>query len=85
MDLKIYQFHGENHPSTAIILSNIGAVKYEQEDYKAAFEYYSNALIVYQKLNGSNHPSTADTLENIGLVKDKQGDFKAALDYYSKY
>jgi len=65
-------------------LHNIGSVKNEQGEYKAALYYYNLALKIYEKVYGDNHPSTATTLNNIGSVKDGQGEYNDALDYYTK-
>ena len=61
--------YGDDHPSTANTLNNIGSVNQEQGNYKEALDNYSKALVIYQKFHNETHPSIKLIQENINKVK----------------
>ncbi len=49
---------GDEHPSVATSLFNLGVLRYQQGQYEAAQSLLLQALPIYQTTLGSNHPNT---------------------------
>jgi len=63
MRRKIY---GEEHPSIAQSLSNLGSAFSQQGDLSAALECFSQSLEMRRKLHGPEHPYVASSLSLLG-------------------
>ncbi len=61
---------GENHPSVAASLNNIGMTWFSKGSYDKALEYLEQALKIRRSILGENHPDVATSLNNIGLAWD---------------
>ena len=49
---------GKEHPNVASSLFNLGALRYQQSQFKAAQLLLREALLIYQTTFGLNHPNT---------------------------
>jgi tetratricopeptide (TPR) repeat protein len=59
---------GEDHPSLALLLTQVAAAKRDTGDTAAAIEYLKRALATHRAHFGDNHPGTATTLSGLGTV-----------------
>ena len=75
---------GSNHPNTAVILNNIGAVYSSKGEHDKAIEYYQQALSIRRNKLGGNHPGTAMSLYAIGSIYHKKGEHDKAIEYYQQ-
>ena len=83
--LEIFKsFYGENHPSVASTLGNLGNARSALGEKKRAIEYYEKVLEITKSFHGAHHPSVADTLNNLGLAWSDLGENKKAVEYYEK-
>ena len=60
---------GQEHPTNAAILSNLGLFYNSQGEDAKAEPLYQEATRIYQKVLGSEHPDTAHSLENLALLE----------------
>jgi CHAT domain-containing protein/Tfp pilus assembly protein PilF len=74
---------GEEHPSYASSLNNLGLLYQAMGDYKSAEPFLKQALVVKKKALGEDHPDYASSLNNLGVLYKEMGDYKSA-EYYSK-
>ncbi|MFY9221814.1 MAG: tetratricopeptide repeat protein, partial [Blastocatellia bacterium] len=75
---------GDNHPSIAVTLNNIGEVYRSQENYYLALNCYLQSLECYKESFSDNHPSVAMTLANLGILCAETAREMEAVDYYKK-
>lgn len=75
---------GDNHPSVAVTLNNIGEVYRSQENYYLALNCYLQSLECYKESFSDNHPSVAMTLANLGILCAETAREMEAVDYYKK-
>lgn len=75
---------GDNHPSVAVTLNNIGEVYRSQENYYLALNCYLESLECYKESFSDNHPSVAMTLANLGILCAETAREMEAVDYYKK-
>lgn len=75
---------GDNHPSVAVTLNNIGEVYRIQENYYLALNCYLQSLECYKESFSDNHPSVAMTLANLGILCAETARELEAADYYKK-
>jgi tetratricopeptide (TPR) repeat protein len=77
--LRIYQaVLGEQHPSTAASLNNLGLVYRARGNYPKAEAVLLQASTMYHEALGEQHPDTAASLNNLGLVYRAQGNYREA-------
>ena len=57
---------------------------YYLKNYHRAFNCYSKALVILERILGSDHPDTAITYNNIAGVYKNQGNYVLALEWYFK-
>jgi len=72
------------HPDYANNLNKLGIVYWEMGDYKAAEDYFKQALGIRKKVLGEDHPDYARSLNNLGILYSDMGDYKAAEGYYKQ-
>jgi Tfp pilus assembly protein PilF len=63
--------HGENHPSIADIMNNLGMLLKKEGKYKEALNYYKEALKIWKHYHGEQHPSIGICLTNMGDIYRK--------------
>ena len=78
------QQYGEENIWTAIEYNNVGGEYKMQGNYSKALEFYTKALVIWEKVAGKEHPDVAKANINIGSVYYLQGDYVKAFDYFSK-
>jgi tetratricopeptide (TPR) repeat protein len=59
-------------------LDNLGALFFDQGDYKFAQQHHERALTINEKVLGPNHPGTARSLNNLATVLVVVGNFAEA-------
>jgi len=69
---------GEDDPSVACTLHNIGTMNYRSGDLNFALKSYKQVLKMRRYLLGPTHSSIADALINIAMVHEKEGEFTKA-------
>ena len=77
-------FLGENHPSVAETLNNLGTAWSSLGEKKKAIEYYKKVLEILKAILGASHPSVASTLNNLGNAWSSLGEKKKAIENYEK-
>ena len=73
--------HGNEHPDTAKIILNLGAVLKSSGRPTSAKVYYEQALAILENKHGQSHAATADCLNNLGELARTCGDYDAAIRY----
>lgn len=74
---------GENDPSMAESLHNLGKALQAAGDNHQALQYYGDAAYYYLRLFGSSHPSVAETYNDIGALLELLGAFDKAERFYT--
>lgn len=64
---------GQEHPTTATSLSNLGNVLHLQGKFKEAEAVHRRALAIREKVLGAEHPDTATSMNNLANVLQEQG------------
>ena len=64
---------GQEHPTTATSLSNLGNVLHLQGKFKDAEGVHRRALAIREKVLGAEHPDTATSMNNLANVLQEQG------------
>jgi len=77
LDQRKQQF-GENHPSVADLLVNLGAIDTEQGNFAEAESRYRQALRSAEVWFGETHPRAASMQTMLGRVLIKAGDLSSA-------
>ena len=67
---------GEDHPSVAVTLHNIGTMHYRSQEFHYALKSYKQVLKMRRYLLGNEHISIAECLLNIATVHEKAGEFE---------
>ena len=75
---------GENHPDTALSLSNMGYLLTKQSQYVAARSYLEQALLVFEKLLGSKHHVLVNVFFNLATVMLHLKLYPKAREYGSR-
>jgi tetratricopeptide (TPR) repeat protein len=78
------QFYGEEHPTVATDLSNLGGVLRALGDLPGAKANYEKALALDIQFYGEEHPDVATLLGNLGSVLRALGDLPGAKAIYEK-
>ena len=65
-------------PGLALAIHNLAELLYEDGNYDAAEELYTEALAMRRRLLGDKHPLIAGTLSSLGLVRQARGDLAGA-------
>ena len=73
---------GENHPSYAISLNNLGGLYCEQGDYARAESLFLQAFKIRKSALGENHPDCAISLNNLAELYQTKGDYARAEPFY---
>lgn len=73
-----------NDSNEAYIYQELGRVKWHQEQYDKAIEFYQKSLDIKLKSLGENHSSLVSCYTNIALVHKKTGNYQKALDFYKQ-
>jgi tetratricopeptide (TPR) repeat protein len=69
---------GNEHPNTALSLSNLGSLYYSMREYSKAQPIYQEALLIRRKVLGREHPETALSLNNLALLYQDMGEYAKA-------
>ena len=69
---------GEEHPQTAISLSNLATHLRDKGDYAAAEPLFREALAMRRRLLGNEHPYVARTLSELGVLLRSRGQYSEA-------
>ncbi|XP_060551695.1 clustered mitochondria protein homolog [Ruditapes philippinarum] len=72
--------HGENHPETGLIDSNIGLILHAVEEYDRSLTFLEHALQLYQRFYGSKSLKVAMSYHLVARTHSCRGDFRAALN-----
>lgn len=75
----------EKNTGYAAILSNLGSIAEQNNNYDKAKNYYSDALLVTEEALGKNHPQYASAINNLALVAQYQGQFQESAKLYQQY
>lgn len=78
------ELYGEEHPETALDLSNMGLALVEIKEYNDAIFSFQKALAIYKKIYGPAHAGVAQVLNNLGSVFFNQGKFQDALGFFEQ-
>ncbi|XP_039627681.1 clustered mitochondria protein homolog [Polypterus senegalus] len=73
--------HGEDHPFSAIIDSNIGLVVQGTQQEEMAIRFLQNALIINKKFHGSKTLLTALSYHLLAQAYYNKGDFRSAVTH----
>ena len=60
---------GDEHPDVASSLWNLGAMRYQQQQFAEAEELLLEALPIYQQALGADHPNTQSLLSWLNAVQ----------------
>ncbi len=63
--------YGQNHPSIADIMNNLGILYKKEGKYTEALEYLKQALKISKHLYGQQHPDIGVYLTNVGDIYRK--------------
>lgn len=74
--------HGEHHPETALVASNLGAVLAECGDLIGAVQAHMDALRVRERLYGPTHPEVGLSLGHLAVAHQLQGNENVARRHY---
>lgn len=77
-----WQLYGSAHPQIAGVLTNLGNVYWEDDDFGAAIYYYQDALSVWEQLSGDHDLQRAKLYSNIGNSYLKEKNWQPALEAY---
>ena len=80
---KLLQF-GEQDPSVATSLYDLGSIYTLQNEYDKAQEHFFKALNIWNSVIGEDHSNMANCYNNLGYIYTFQSDFPKALEYYNK-
>lgn len=70
---------GTDHPSTLLIVNNLGLVLAQKCSFEAAESYYLRALEGRERILGKDHPDTLVTVLNLARLMIRLGDYDKAL------
>jgi eukaryotic-like serine/threonine-protein kinase len=71
---------GEDDPSVAGALTDLGNIYFEQGDFAAAGAKYSRSLTILEKYLGPDSPFLAPNLNNLGEISIGLGEYAVAAD-----
>ncbi len=71
--------HGEDHPETGLIDSNLGLILQATGEYDSAVKFLESALEINRKYFGSKSMKTALSLHLLARLQSCRGDFRTAL------
>jgi tetratricopeptide (TPR) repeat protein len=74
--------HGNEHPSVAFALQNLGSCLGEQGKAQEAKELLSRAIVMRRRLLGENHPGYTASLESLANVLYRSGSHAEAEKLY---
>jgi tetratricopeptide (TPR) repeat protein len=63
--------YGQNHPSIADIMNNLGILLKKEGKYNEALDYLKRALRISKHYYGQDHPSIGIYLTNVGDIQRK--------------
>jgi serine/threonine protein kinase len=69
---------GERHPAVGGALANLGAILYDESDWRGAEAKEREAVAIQRQLVGNERTNLATTLSNLGLTLQTQGKFAEA-------
>ena len=75
--------HGNTHGETALIATNLGAVRCECGDLLGAEQRHMQALGIREQLFGPAHPEVGLSLGHLGVIHQMRGDTGRARSFYS--
>lgn len=80
-ELEILQanYQNDQHPSIPQVLSHIGIVLDDTEQYEEALANHQKALELFRDLKGADHPDVVYAMNNLASVMTKMGDMEEAL------
>jgi tetratricopeptide (TPR) repeat protein len=68
---KMESLYGQNHPSIADIMNNLGMLLKKEGKYNEALDYLKQAIKISKHYYGQEHPSVGIYLTNIGDIQRK--------------
>lgn len=80
-ELDIYRskYEDDQHPSIPQVLSHIGVILDDLEQFEEARETHLRALELFRELKGEEHPDVVYAMNNLASVMTKMGDMEEAL------
>ena len=69
---------GPDHPEVAIVLNNLGNVRWQTGEYTQARALYVRALAVWERTLGPDHPAVATGLASVANVEFSDGAYAEA-------
>ncbi len=75
---------GDDHPTTAASLNNMGGLLESMGEYEGARPFFQQALDIYKKVLGDDHPDTAISLNNMGYLLQAMGDYEGARPFHEQ-
>ena len=69
--------YGQNHPSIADIMNNLGMLLKKEGKYNEALDYLKRALRISKHFYGQDHPT-------IGIYLTNMGDIQRKVDLFDK-
>jgi tetratricopeptide (TPR) repeat protein len=75
---------GDEHPWTALVVSNMGEYLMLIGQPVAALDNHRIALRIRERILGKNHPDTAMSLNNLGAVLYSQQEFRQSSDAFAR-
>jgi len=76
--------NGQDHPSVATVVNNLGSVLQDLGDLQEARKCYERAIRIDEKVYGKDHPSVATDVNNLGLVLKDLGDLQEARKCFER-
>jgi tetratricopeptide (TPR) repeat protein len=79
-----HQIFGNQHPYYLIILTNLGLIYYELNDFLKAKQYYDEAIVISTSQLGENSIKSCDILIRLSLINLKLKDINSAKLYLNR-
>jgi len=77
-------FHGDDHPSTLVTMSNLGWLLQLRGDYDGADSLLRRVLATRRRVLGDRHTGVASTLAGLGEVAHRRGNGAEAEQFFAQ-
>ncbi len=75
---------GPQHPTVAVVYSNLGLLIQQSGDLQGARERYQRSYEIWTQAFGEQHPHVAVAHENLGVIAQSLGDLELAREHYER-
>lgn len=80
---QMESLHGQNHPSIADIMNNLGMLLKKEGKYNEALDYLKQAIKISKHYYGAQNPSIGIYLNNIGDIYRKVKEIRLSFLSFS--